>query len=373
MKIVHLTSVHHPFDRRIFYKQAVSLADAGFEVHLIAPSAEALPVIVDGVYIHAVIKARSKLGRVFGTGFLVTRKAFKILADIYHFHDPELIPWCILLKLVGRRVVMDVHEDYPAQVYGMDWIPRPFRKPVSFIVRGLERLGAAAFNGIVTTDDILGKRFEPLKRKGRVVSAQNYPIINPEVRAQRSHISKYAARRILFLGGLVRARCAQEFIAALEMLDGLKFEAYVGGNHNEEDILSVFKRSEAWNKIKYLGRVPASQVDPLMMDSSISINLFSNHPNNYSIRSNRLFEALAAGLPVIVSDFPATKSFVEKHACGIAVDPEDPRAISAAIRRLLSDPGLCIQLGLNGREAVFKDYVWEIQAKKIRDLYEDIL
>jgi glycosyltransferase involved in cell wall biosynthesis len=372
MRIVHITSVHNPFDRRIFYKQATSLANDGFEVHLIAASMEALPVVVDGVYVHTVRKARSKFERVFGTGFRVIRKAFKIPADIYHFHDPELIPWCFLLKLVGKRVVMDVHEDYPAQVYGMDWVPRPLRRAVSFVARVLEKVGAKVFDGVVTTDDILQGRFATMKPRGRVISAQNYPVISMAIRAQQISISKYTAQRILFLGGLTQARCGQEFIAALEALDDLPFEVYVGGNHNDEEIVSSLKRSKVCRKMRYVGRVPEQRVERMMIDSSISINLYSNHPNNHSIRSNRLFEALAAGLPVVVSNFPATASFVEKHDCGIAANPEDPGEIATAIRKLVTDPELSLRLGINGREAVFECYDWNIQAGKIRDLYATI-
>jgi len=373
MKIVHLTSVHHPFDRRIFYKEATSLVGAGFEVHLIAPSKETLPAVVDGVYVHTLKKPKNKFERVLGTGFQVIRKAFGIPADIYHFHDPELIPWCLLLKAAGKRVVMDVHEDYPAQVYGMDWIPKQLRRVVSFAVSILEKVGAVVFDGIVTTDDILKERFAPLKLGGRVISAQNYPVISAELFAQQINISKYKAKRIVFLGGLTRARCGEEFITALEMLDDLPFVAYVGGNHNDENIIASLERSKIHGKIRYLGRVPEQQADRVLINSSMSINLYSKHPNNNSIRSNRLFEAMAAGLPVIVSNFPAMASFVQKHSCGIAVNPEDPCEISEAIRKLITDPQLAFQLGVNGREVVLKYYLWDIEAGKIYNLYKDIM
>jgi glycosyltransferase involved in cell wall biosynthesis len=86
----------------------------------------------------------------------------------------------------------------------------------------------------------------------------------------------------------------------------------------------------------------------------------------------KLFEYLALGLPVIASDFPAWRDIVERHACGICVNPEDPRAIAAAIEYLHDNPEERARLGANAR-AASAAYTWSRDAPALVALYEEIL
>jgi glycosyltransferase involved in cell wall biosynthesis len=370
IKVCILTVVHRTFDTRIFYKEARSLAKAGYDVTLIAPHDKV--EIVDGIRIIPLSKPKNRIERMTKIGWMIFKLALKEQADIYHFHDPELIPLGLFLKVSGKKVVMDIHEDYKAQIQGKSWIPRPLRRIFSFLVRVFEKIGVIAFDGVVTTDEALAKQFSHRKASGFIISAENYPIISSELRVLDIIKARYEERRILFLGGISDTRCTREFITALEILNGLPFEAWIGGNIIDEKLLHSLKGSSSWNKVKFLGRVPVSEVTNLMLNSSIAINLYSNQPNHYSLRSNRLFESLAAGLPVIVSNFPMSKAFVERNNCGIAVNPENSEEIASAINELLLNPDRCMRLGLNGRDAVFKNYDWESQAVKIIELYNNI-
>jgi glycosyltransferase involved in cell wall biosynthesis len=372
-RIAHITTVHPIFDRRIFYKQAISLAKNGYEVFLIATSTEPVSEIVDGVHMVTIKKPQNKVERLFLTGYRAVRKAVEIRADIYHFHDPELIPWCLILKIFGKKVVMDVHEDYPAVIQDMPWIPQLLKKGFLWGIKALEIIGAKAFDGVVTTDDSLNKKFLCYNGKALVVSAENHPIIDFKTDAFEIDKSRYASGRIFFLGGINPARCIREFVGALELLCDLEYTAIVGGRYNDPLILEDLKKSLVWSKVKFLGCVPVDQISDLMAECSFSINLYSNQPNHHGMRSNRIFEALLAGLPVIVSDFPRIKDFVNRYHCGIAVNPEDPKAIAAAIIELIINPDLCMHLGLNGREAALRHFNWESQAEKIVVLYQTIL
>ena len=98
MKIVHVTSVHTPLDRRIFWKQAISCKNANHEVHLIVASNQQKSGLIDGVHIHVLKKIENRSTRVFINGFRVFVKTLSIKANVFHFHDPELIPWFLLLK-----------------------------------------------------------------------------------------------------------------------------------------------------------------------------------------------------------------------------------------------------------------------------------
>ncbi len=369
MKIVHLTSVHSTFDIRIFYKQAISLVNAGHRVTLISTSENQLPDSYRGVELIRVKKYKNKFLRITITCLAIIRKAYKTKADIYHFHDPELIPWCMILHLFGKKIVMDVHEDYKSQIRGNSWIPRILKPLFSYLINLLEWLAVNTFYGIVTVDEPITEKLLKHNAKIKIITVRNYPIINKNTLSFVPTLSKYSSKKILFLGGLMSSRCAPEFIHALEILEDLEYSAYVGGNYNQEEILNLLMNSPIHNRVTFLGRVALEDIEKLLFDSSVSVNLFSNHPNHYGLRSNRLFESLAAALPVIVSNFLLTKSFVDEYSCGIAVDPHSPESIAQALRTLLSNPEIAMEKGLKGRSAVLKHYSWDSQAEKLNKFY----
>src|SRR3954447_3791623 len=121
-KVAHLTTLHPAFDNRVFLRECRSLARAGYEVVLVAPHEEA--ETVDGVRIRPVPKSRSRIDRLLRQGFRVYRCAVDEQADLYHFHDPDLLPWALLLRLrTGRPVVYDVHEDYVTSFTYKPYLP----------------------------------------------------------------------------------------------------------------------------------------------------------------------------------------------------------------------------------------------------------
>lgn len=369
MKIVHVTSCHSPFDTRIFFKQAVSLSKEGHEVDLIVTSNDYRSQFVDNVHINVQNKITNRIAGLFINGYRVFKKAYYTRADVFHFHDPELIPWFLLLKLFGKKVVMDVHENYPAHILGRKWIGKPLRYICSYIVLILEHIAVKVFDGVVTADDALQKRFQKIAWNTPIITANNYPIITPGLSSQKITKAKYEANILLFLGGITQARCAREFISALGKMDTIEYKVILGGNENNQEMLASLKTFKGWDHVYYVGRVPVNRIESLLLNASISINLYSNLPNHKGNRSNRLFEAMAAGLPVIVSKHTEAQSFVEKHQCGIAVDPSNPIEISKAVMTLLTDHELAMWLGINGKNLVLKKYNWTSESYKIINMY----
>jgi glycosyltransferase involved in cell wall biosynthesis len=109
--------------------------------------------------------------------------------------------------------------------------------------------------------------------------------------------------------------------------------------------------------------------------ASAGLLLVRPEPNHMEmhLRSHKLFEYMWAGLPVIVSDFPRWREFVDANGCGICADPLDPAAIAAAIRRVVDDPEEAERMGARGRDAVRRVYNWEPEGRKLLDLYADLL
>ena len=115
-KVCVMTSIHPPFDPRIFHKEAQTLVQAGYEVVLIAPY-DKESASVDGVHIMGLPRYKRRFYRPLNW-WRILRTALRQKADVYHFHDPELLPVGILLKLTTRAcVVYDVHENHPRKIW----------------------------------------------------------------------------------------------------------------------------------------------------------------------------------------------------------------------------------------------------------------
>src|SRR5664280_3130459 len=136
LKCVHMTSVHGAGDVRIFDKECRSLSNAGHEVVLIVPGKG--DGVSGGVQLLSVPVISSRFCRMTQTVWRVYRRALQCRADIYHFHDPELLSAGLLLKLSGKCVVYDVHEDLPRQMLSKSWIPSWTREFLAKIVGWLE-------------------------------------------------------------------------------------------------------------------------------------------------------------------------------------------------------------------------------------------
>lgn len=92
-------------------------------------------------------------------------------------------------------------------------------------------------------------------------------------------------------------------------------------------------------------------------------------PNYIESYPTKLFEYMAAGVPVVASDFPLWRSIVDGAGCGLLVDPADPQQIADAIDWLIDHPEEAARMGENGRRAAHDTYNWQGEASKLRALY----
>ena len=363
VRIVHLTSVHPPDDVRIYVKECQTLAAAGFDVTLVAPGEPRPPS--DGVRLVAVRRPGSRLRRVTRTAIAVYRAAVRRRADIYHFHDPELIPVGLLLKLGGSHVIYDVHEDVPRQILSKLWIRPTLRKPVAAMAAAVERVAACALDGIVTVTPAIAARFPAAK----TVLVHNYPMLSEMARRPVQIPYRERPPVVVYIGSLTAERGAHELVRAMGLLNPRNDTRLILAVRVSPELEAALAAESGWDHVTATEWLSRAAVADLLGRARVGIVTFLPVPNHVSAYPTKLFEYMAAGLPVVASDFPVWREIVERAGCGVLVDPEDPAAIASAIDRLLADPVAAEAMGERGRSAVQDRFNWETEAKALVAFY----
>ncbi len=359
-KVCILTSVHTPFDVRIFHKEARSLVKAGYDVTLIAQHDR--NEVIDGIRIVALPNPSNRIQRMTRTAWQTYRVARKIEADIYHFHDPELILIGLLLKLHRKVVIYDVHEDVPQQNLTKPYIPLIFRKSISAMIAFLEAFSARHFDAVVTVTPFINERF--LKLSAQAVNVNNYPLMS-ELHPW-GNLWEGKEKAVLYVGDITRLRGA---FAMVEAIGRTGYKLLLAGNF-EPGIENELKQMPGWRSIEVLGFVNRNVVRAVAARSMAGLVLFLPAPNHINAQPNKMFEYMSAGLPVIASNFPLWREIIEGNNCGFCVDPLNPKEIASAIKRIIEYPTESEQMGRNGRRVVEEKYNWGIEEKKLLSIYQ---
>jgi len=374
MKVCILSSVHPCFDVRIFQKQARSLADSGYDVTL-AAIADFEERVVDGIRVLGLPQPRSRLLRP-ANWWRILRISLKEHADIYHFHDPELLlpAWQIKL-LTGRPIIYDVHENYPQDILTKEWIPGPLRRLVSALFRVFENTAVRGMDGVVVVNTHLEERF---RGKARVVRVANYSRLDNHVPSGREpgRAEPGARPYFVYAGRVSDDRGIYECLQALESLEEQEAEIFCAGRIGHVangQLRALLEHSQSQRPFKYLGLLPYEAIPPLFEGALAGLLCFLPTPNNVLGTPNKLFEYMSAGIPVIASDFPFIREVVEEADCGLLVQPDDVEQIAAAMARLLHEPQEAARMGQNGLRAAREKYTWQAEEKKLLSLYETLL
>ena len=360
MKICHLTSVHQRYDTRIFLKECRSLQKAGFDVSLIVADGKG-DEIKDEIKIYDVGKPHSRLKRMLKTTKKIYQKAVEINAEIYHFHDPELIPIGLKLKRLGKKVIYDVHEDVPRQILSKPYLSSIIARPLSFFFKLYEHYAVKRFSAIITVTNSVKFRLE--KINPNIIIVSNYPILK-----ELYNNVKWENRKneICYVGGITEIRGIKQVLKALEQTETI---LHLAGNFENQNLEEYCKSLPAWNKVKYYGFLNREEVKNLLSNVKIGIVTFLPVPNHIEAQPNKMFEYMSAGLAVIASNFPLWNDIILNNNCGITVNPTDPQAIAEAINTLLSDDTRLKQMSENALKSVREKYNWAIEERKLINIY----
>lgn len=363
-KVCVMSSVHISTDTRIYQKEIVSLSKAGYEVVFL--NKDCTKVDEYGVQFKKVKIPHSRFKRIVFAPLTMFIDAFKEKADIYHFHDPELLFVGVLLSLLKKKVIYDVHEDVPRDILGKDYIKPHFRKIIATTFEFLEKKIAKMFVMNITAAPVIEEAFK--KYNCSTVCITNYPKLNEFVLEQNDSVKK--DNTVCYVGGLDEFRGIYELIEAIGLSKGY---LELGGNFPDKSYKKKCFSNLGWSKVKYHGYVNREELSAIMTSSLAGMLPLLPRPNHYNAMPNKMFEYMAAGIPVIASDFPYWREIVEGGNCGICIDPTNPEEIARAINYLIDNPVLAGKMGENGRRAVLSRFNWSIEERKLLKLYRLIL
>jgi glycosyltransferase involved in cell wall biosynthesis len=368
-RVCHLSTAHNGLDVRIFHKECVSLASAGFNTHLVicASDADVQMAALKGVNLHQLKVPSGRFTRMLFQSFNCYKLGRRVNADIYHCHDPELLPFAMLLALFGKKVIYDAHEDLPKDILSKEWIKTWLRIPISKSAAALEWIGARFFLSVVTATPFIAKRFKEINKE--TLDINNFPLLG-RLDEQVPWADK--AAEVCYVGGIGRDRGIAEVVQAMgQVQSGVRLN--LCGRFTEPAVEQACKAMPGWQAVNEHGFVDRAGVRQVLGRSMAGLVTLRPIINYLDALPVKMFEYMAAGIPVIASDFPLWREIVLGNQCGLCVDPMDPTAISKAIDYLVQHPDEARLMGENGRRAVLARYNWSVEEAKLLAFYKQIL
>jgi glycosyltransferase involved in cell wall biosynthesis len=165
-------------------------------------------------------------------------------------------------------------------------------------------------------------------------------------------------------------RGARELVAAMALVSEPQARLVIAGEIRPPELEAEFRSAPGWERVDFLGWLPRRDVAALLREARVGVLTFLPVAGHEDALPNKLFEYMAAGIPVVASYFPLWQRIIEEAGCGIAVDPRDSTAIAAAIDRLLAHGREATDMGERGRLAFQSTYSWDGEAAKLLALYE---
>jgi len=362
-RVCHISTVHTPFSIRIFHKQLKSLNAAGYDVSFIVPNANNEKK--DGIRIIALPKAKNRIHRTLWLTFKAFYLGLSQKADVYHFHDLELIPIGVILKFLKNKVIYDAHEDMPRQMLSKKYAAKFLPEKISWVIEKVENFAAKRFDAVVAATPFIRDRF--LRLGCNSVDINNFPILSEVDQPDTGWFNK--ERAVCYVGGIGDIRGIFEMVEAIGKTNAKLLLAGQFSSSSERDrVIGMF----GWANVAELGQLTWMEVQQVLSRSIAGLVVLHPCRNYIDALPIKMFEYMAAGIPVIASNFPLWREIIEGDKCGICVDPLDSGAIAEAIQWIADHPGEAKRMGKNGQKAAKEKYNWKTEEKKLLTLYEGL-
>ncbi len=315
----------------------------------------------------------TRLERMLLTTRRVAARALALEPDVVQLHDPELLPAGLRLQRAGIHVVFDAHEDVPTQLLDKPYLAPFAARLLSAAYARYERYACARLDGVLAATPHIRMRLEAYN--ARTLDVANYPLADEFVPATDGEPdgepNGEPRLEVCYVGSISAIRGIRELVQACDLLRTPVTLALAGG-FSEPALAAEMAALPGWARVRPLGHLDRSGVAQIMRRACAGLVTLLPTASYLDALPVKMFEYMAAGIPVIASDFPRWRAIVETSDCGLCVDPRDPTAIAAAIDRLAGDPELARRMGVNGRRAVEQRYNWRHEAQKLVRFHADL-
>lgn len=367
MKICHVVSGYQRTDARVVVRQCGSLIAAGHEVILLTNDG-GTEEEKNGLVIKVTKKKWPRWKQLIFAYFQFASCAKEVDADVYQLHSPELLPLSSTLRRFGKRVIYDAHEDMPAHILEKDWIPKILRYPISYFMRVYMNWEYKRVDEVISPHDHVISRCRNEAGKGIVIA--NFPLIKDPIFRSQSDLTS----GVFCYTGTVYSYSNQDMIVdVVSQIDGASYE--VAGVIDSEYRRRLEDRSSE-TSVRFHGHVAHDQLREIYRRSVAGLALYDYKLNlgwnRGSYATNKIFEYMEAGIPVVCTDFTLWEELVVEHDCGLVVSPGDADGLRAALEYLLENPSEAARMGENGRKAVLEKFNWVSEEQRYLNLFSKL-
>ena len=288
-------------------------------------------------------------------------------ANLVHAHDVNTLPTAWLAARFSRaHLVYDAHEiSTSREGYSS------FRRLVGFVEKQL----MPKVDGSITTTDARAKYFARAYGVARPTVLQNRPRLthcDTSNRIREELELKAPWPIILYQGGLQQGRGLDKLIRTAIDVPNAYF-VFIGGGRLALDLAYLRDELGLQERVHFIPTVPLSQLPSYTASADIGVQPIENTClNHYTTDSNKLFEYLIAGLPVVATDFPEIRRIVRSNNVGLLVPANNSSSLAAALSQLVTDVELRKSFATNARSTA-RTLNWEEQENRLVDLYRNIL
>ncbi len=391
VKVCLISSMHSLFDDRIYWKEALSLKEYGYDVYHLGVGENDKEITSDhGIKLIMAGKKKyfdnpyiDKLFRILIFRKSIYRKLFRIAADlkadVYHFHDLQINKIGLKLKNLPHKpkLIYDVHEDYPEMI--MSYYPKKnlswlIFKSYAYYIKLWELSKSHLYDFIITANPSIKNKFEQYNKNLKIEIIYNYTNMYPASTGDTAKIYD-----VIYIGAINRNRGAMEILKAAHYLKNKKkdikflFLGHVTDDKLKSQMQSYIDENGLSGAITMTGQVPYKEVSAYLGKSKIGVGIFIPTNIYFNAIQIKTFEYMIHGLPIVCSNFGYINKFVSDSKSGIAVNPESPEEIGDAIYKLLIDSILYEECSRNGKKAAKEKYNWTIMETRLLDIYSSVL
>ena len=372
-RICHISTVHPLSDVRIFYRECVSLACTGYEVHLVIPAGKS--EVRDGVHVHPLPRVKSRLLRMLIMPWVALSSALRTRSVLYHYHDPELIFMGFILRWVFfKKVVFDIHESVVRQIVSKPYLPKFAKALAPFMYSSLERIFTIGQALVVAN-----KNSVPDYSTRKIQLVQNYPLVSVDVDiVTKEWSSKASTPLLVYVGGVSKIRGGESYVELAQLLNerGYEYRMQIIGPYDRQFGTRIHRRIAELglqDRVVLLGRMPWPEAMKVVAQAHIGMCLLMPVPNYTTCLATKILEYMMLGTPVLASDFNCWREYVEGERVGRMADPTDIEQVADTCQQMLDDPGELSQMAVRGIEAVRSKYNWTSEFRSLLACYGELL